>query len=908
MTESEKLSNGMATVRSHEGNKIAPCLSNGTLSPAVVLEWQTKAQAFFTKQKIPENEQVREILDCFKDQSVIGWIADNRETFVGPDYTFARFIKTFRELFLDPDWEDDIVRSVLTAKMSNSELFSVYADRVITGNNLLRGTDSCLDVVGLKKTLMRFMSESLALHLRSLPEAERLRLSNLEFQLWKTAIIRIDNVQQGHKRQMEEVAENLYRKRAKTEQNRTQYQQNHYQQNRPQYDNNRAQYEQHRPPTNEQYASGANNVSRGPRNRYPNQNEPPRYGPNRTSNSGGFNRRERRCPYLTDNERDTLAKHEGCFKCRMPYVRHATSNCLAGFPSADNYEMRTDSWCLARRPKPVASVHSGYNRAESLNHGAGPSTRAHISPAPETPPRVAVLPSVNFVLGNDDKYSPTPSPSTSEGKDDVSPFFVPHIHWEANYFSNGSDFPVAVDSLIDDACPYVLIRPDIVIELGLTMRKVKKPYHATSAFSSKECIFENYVMLQPSSLNNAWTSRPTRALIADDLCAPIILGLPFLQHNDIVIDYKERTVIDKKCDYRLVGENSVKRPKERKRTPHEIRKSFRNLRREWLIELKWKCTQRKQWLEKEGMFEKVTPFLPIAAVTARIEQLASTEKLKGLEEELKDEHKEIFEPIPHADLLPTEYTARIELKKAEKMILSRTYDCPRQFKDAFAKLIEQRLDSGFIRRSTSAYLSPSFIIPKADPKAMPRWVCDYRQLNANTIPDNYPLPKIDEILSDCAKGKIWGKIDMTDSFFQTRMHPDHVKYTVVTTPHGAFEWLVMPMGFRNAPAIHQRRVSGALQKYIGKICHIYLDDIIIWSQTIEEHIANVRTIMSALRDAKLYVNRKKTELFCYTVDFLGHTISQKGIEADGKKVERILNWPRPKSATDVRHSWDLCVI
>lgn len=82
------------------------------------------------------------------------------------------------------------------------------------------------------------------------------------------------------------------------------------------------------------------------------------------------------------------------------------------------------------------------------------------------------------------------------------------------------------------------------------------------------------------------------------------------------------------------------------------------------------------------------------------------------------------------------------------------------------------------------------------------------------MPDNYPLPNIDEILTDCTKGKIWAKINMTDSFFQTRMHPEDVKYTTVSTPQGAFEWLVMPMGFRNSPAIHQHQVAMALQKHI----------------------------------------------------------------------------------------------
>jgi RNase H-like domain found in reverse transcriptase/Reverse transcriptase (RNA-dependent DNA polymerase) len=95
-------------------------------------------------------------------------------------------------------------------------------------------------------------------------------------------------------------------------------------------------------------------------------------------------------------------------------------------------------------------------------------------------------------------------------------------------------------------------------------------------------------------------------------------------------------------------------------------------------------------------------------------------------------------------------------------------------------------------------------------------------------------------------------------------------------------------------------VTNALRELIEKICHIYLDDIVIWSNSVDEHIRNVRKVMKALLHAKLYVNEKKTKLFCYKMKFLGHKISQAGIEADDSKVSKILDWPVPKSASDVR--------
>ena len=139
---------------------------------------------------------------------------------------------------------------------------------------------------------------------------------------------------------------------------------------------------------------------------------------------------------------------------------------------------------------------------------------------------------------------------------------------------------------------------------------------------------------------------------------------------------------------------------------------------------------------------------------------------------------------------------------------------------------------------------------------------------------------------------------MTNSFFQTRVHPDDIHLTAVTTPLGLYEWLAMPMGLQNAPAIHQRRVTAALREYLGRICHIYLDDIIIWSDNVAEHAQHVDLIMKALHKARLYCNPNKCKFFQTEVDFLGHHISPCGIEPNTSKVDRILHWPTPKCTTD----------
>lgn len=103
--------------------------------------------------------------------------------------------------------------------------------------------------------------------------------------------------------------------------------------------------------------------------------------------------------------------------------------------------------------------------------------------------------------------------------------------------------------------------------------------------------------------------------------------------------------------------------------------------------------------------------------------------------------------------------ARIKLKNTEHTIRTCTYACPHKFCDTWKTLIQQHLDAGCIRLSSSPHALPAFIIPKADASVLPRWVNNYRQLNKNTIADSHPLPHIDDILNDCEIGKIWGTID-----------------------------------------------------------------------------------------------------------------------------------------------------
>ena len=267
--------------------------------------------------------------------------------------------------------------------------------------------------------------------------------------------------------------------------------------------------------------------------------------------------------------------------------------------------------------------------------------------------------------------------------------------------------------------------------------------------------------------------------------------------------------------------------------------------------------------------------------------------------EIFNKYKQVFEPIPHVDELPTNVYCRIQLKDALKTIATRSYSSPCKYREAWQTLLKHHEDAGRIHPSNSSSASPSFLVPKSDSTVFPCWVNDYCVLNSNTVLDSYPLPRVDDILADCAKGQIWSHLDMTNSFFHTWVHPDDIHLTTVTTPFGLYEWTAMPQGLKNAPPIHQHRMNAALCPLIGKICHIYIDDIIIWSNTVAEHVKHIDMVMNALITAQLFCNPKKCDFFLMEMDFLGHHISARGIEPNTSKIQKILDWPIPTNSTEV---------
>ena len=205
--------------------------------------------------------------------------------------------------------------------------------------------------------------------------------------------------------------------------------------------------------------------------------------------------------------------------------------------------------------------------------------------------------------------------------------------------------------------------------------------------------------------------------------------------------------------------------------------------------------------------------------------------------------------------------------------------------------VQEMLLNGIIRHSESPWAFPTVLVEKPDGSM--RFCVDYRDLNALTEKDAYPLPKIDEMLDKLGKAKFFTTLDLASGYWQIPIAEKDKKKTAFVTRDGHFEFNFMPFGLCNAPATFQRLMEDVLKKLGRKFSMVYIDDIIIFSETWEQHLEHIKLVLDCLLEAGLKLKAQKCHFGFEELKFLGHIVSAKGIQTDPEKIRAIQELPIP---------------
>ena len=208
------------------------------------------------------------------------------------------------------------------------------------------------------------------------------------------------------------------------------------------------------------------------------------------------------------------------------------------------------------------------------------------------------------------------------------------------------------------------------------------------------------------------------------------------------------------------------------------------------------------------------------------------------------------------------------------------------------------LERGQIQVSNSEYGSRILFIKKPDGGL--RLCVDYRDINSITRRNQCPIPNIGDLRGQVKGAKWFTKMDCRDGYYNNRMHPDSIKYTAFKCRFGLFEYTVMPFGLTNAPAIFSQMMNRIFSDLFDISIIVYLDDIVIFSDTEEEHVRHVQQVLNRLKENEIHLKLSKCEFFKQQVDFCGHTISGKGIKVASDKVAAIQSRPVIKSRQDAQ--------
>ena len=227
---------------------------------------------------------------------------------------------------------------------------------------------------------------------------------------------------------------------------------------------------------------------------------------------------------------------------------------------------------------------------------------------------------------------------------------------------------------------------------------------------------------------------------------------------------------------------------------------------------------------------------------------------------------------------------------------------PFAVREDVARQLDRMQSAGVIQPSTSPWSSPVVMVRKKD--GSHRFCVDYRRLNAVTKADTYPLPRIDDLLDQLGRCRFFSTLDLASGYWQIRVNPSSQEKTAFVTPQGLYEFKDMPFGLTNAPAVFQRlmqRLLMGLNPESGPdFVAVYIDDALIFSPTLDEHIGHLEAVVQRVSEAGLKLKPSKCQFIRPEVEYLGHIVTPQGLKPNKTLVEAITQFPHPTDVSGVR--------
>ena len=366
----------------------------------------------------------------------------------------------------------------------------------------------------------------------------------------------------------------------------------------------------------------------------------------------------------------------------------------------------------------------------------------------------------------------------------------------------------------------------------------------------------------PLVINNVYTS--IRALIVENLCVNCILGMDYIIKYKLIINIVNRTISMGIKNYRFTMpiDNSEKNIFQATSTSKPILTGLP------VIKTKSLDTHLDRLIEHINDHDQQHQ---MKQILIRYDKLFDTKKPTIAFNVKPHEIKTIDHPPP----------------------TSKAYYSTPQKQEAMHKIVQELLQSGLIRQSYSPYAAPALLVSKNDNTW--RMVVDYKKLNSITIKDNHPLPNMEQTIQILGGGyQFFSKLDMKSGFWQIPIE-DEAKYkTAFITTEGLYEWNVLAQGLKNSPPSFQRVMVDILSP-CRQFTLVYIDDIVVFSQSFEEHLEHIQQLLSILSKHNFQLNPAKCSIFHQQIDYLSHTISQNGVKPNNEKMQSIIKLREPST-------------